>query len=119
LASRELVGGAAHEGAFEPDILEQLLDLRPPRLAAQAEEELERAADDLLHALPRVERRIRVLEHELDLAAQLLRAGVDRRRDVAPLERELPRERPQEPADRARDRRLAATGLADERERLA
>ena len=85
----------------------------------QAEEELERPPDDLMHALSRVQRRVGVLEDELDFAPDVLRPGVDGRRERASLERQLARERTEQAADGARDRRLAAAGLADERERLA
>ena len=118
LAARELVRKAAREGDVEPDGLERLLHAGAARLAVQPEEQLERAAHDLVHALAGVERGVGVLQHELDLPPDVLRSRLDRGGEASALERDRSAERAEHPADRPRDRRLAAARLADERERL-
>ena len=112
-------GIAARKRGVEPHVLERLRHPGAAGLAVQPEEELEWPPDDLVHALPRIERGVRVLEHELDLATDVLRPRLDGGGEDAALERDLSGERPQQPADGACDRRLAAAGFADERERLA
>ena len=93
LAARELVREAGREGGVEPDVLERLLDAGAALLAVQTEEQLERTPHDLMHALARVERRVRVLEDELDLAPDVPRTRLDGRREAPALERDPAGER--------------------------
>ena len=86
LAARELVRVAAGEGRVEPHVLERLAHAVSARLAAQPEEQLQRTTHDLVHALARVERGIRVLEDELDLAPHVLAARLDASRRGPALE---------------------------------
>ena len=70
LPARELVRVAVDVVGREADDLEQLLHA-PAHLAARAlPVDAERVADDLADALARVERRVRVLEDHLHLAAE-------------------------------------------------
>ena len=82
--------------------------------------DLQRLLDDRARGHARVQRAERVLEDELHPAAQpaqLLRAG--RPRTSMPSKVTVPGRRLDQPQDRARERRLAAAGLADDAERLA
>ena len=81
----------------------------------------ERLGDDRADRLARVQRRVRVLEDHLHLAAQRLAARAPReRRDVAAVERDRARSSASSSrSDQPRGRRLAAARLADDAERLA
>ena len=79
----------------------------------------QRLADDATDAMPRVERRERVLEDHLHPPAQRPQLAVAHVRDVLAVEHDAPVRRPVEAQDRPADRRLPAAGLADEAERLA
>ena len=72
LAAREVGRVLAHEllGRGEPDRLEGLGDAPPALLRASDPVDLQRVADGLLDRHRGVERRVRVLEHDLHLAAQ-------------------------------------------------
>src|SRR5439155_24143413 len=119
LAARQLCGQAAHVAGVQMDVLEQLGHLALPLAPGEPEEELERPRNDRTDAPPRVERRIRILEDVLDLAQQPSRPAIRADADVLPLEHDLSSARRQEPGDRPGDRRLAASALTDQRQRLA
>jgi hypothetical protein len=79
----------------------------------------QRLADDLAHGHARIQRRVRILEDDLQLAAHLAHA---RRVNCVmswPLKMILPSGRLEQLDHGAAEGRLAAAGLADEPERLA
>src|SRR5262249_61616156 len=78
-----------------------------------------RLADDPRHAVSRVERRERVLEHHLHPRTELAHARLACRRDVDAVEDDAAAGGLVEADDRAPNRRLPAARLADEAERLA
>src|SRR6185437_2871912 len=77
----------------------------------------ERLAHDLADRHARVERRVRVLEHHLDLAAQSLELVPMRSGKVAAVERHRTARRRLEPHQRAPQRRFSAARFSDETER--
>src|ERR671915_2603092 len=79
----------------------------------------QRLADDSSHAVPRIERRVRVLEHHLHASSQRAQVTLTEVRDVLSVEDDLAVGRLVQPQDRAADRRLAAARLSDEAKRLA
>ena len=102
----------------EPHALEQVAHavLRlAPRHAVQAQ----RRADDLADALARVQRRDRVLEDELDLAAHRLSCLRPRCVMSRPRKRSAPVGGLEQPHDAARQGALAAARLAHHAQRLA
>ena len=92
---RGAVGGA-HAGVDEQRLLQRLADL-----------------------LARVERAVRVLEHDLHLAAQGIAGSGAGRGEVLAIDDEGARGRLFDQGDQAREGRLAGAGFADHRERLA
>src|SRR5207244_5646441 len=86
---------------------------------SKAGEQLERAAEDPLDRVPRVQRRVRVLEDHLDVAPELPVSALLLRGDLEPVELDLPLRRIDEPDERLRKRRLARAGFSDETEDLA
>ena len=68
LPAGELVREAVRVLRAEPDRPQELLDATPPFLPAVEPVDPERLADDLAHRHARVERRVRILEHDLDVA---------------------------------------------------
>ena len=81
--------------------------------------ESEAFADDLPDAHARIERRVRVLEDDLHLAAHLAHRRRVQRQQLAPLEGDAAAGRLDEPDKAAPERRLAATRFADQPNRLA
>src|SRR5262249_18907351 len=79
----------------------------------------QRAGHDLPDRHSRVERRVRILEHRLDLAAQVPERRVLLGRQLLALEADRAGRRRLELKDRAAKRGLAAARLADDAERLA
>ena len=79
----------------------------------------QRRGQDLGHALARVERRLRILEDHLHLAPDRLQLAASGSGDVLSAEADRARGRVDQPHQRADQRRLAASGLADDAERLA
>ena len=119
LAAGELVRKPVGVLRAEPDGPQQLLDAQASVLAAVQAVDAQRLGDDLAHGHPRVQRGVGVLEDDLDLAADgthLLAAVV---RDVLAVEDDPTRGRLEQLHDRAAERRLAATRLPDDSERLA
>ena len=80
---------------------------------------LQRFGDALCNAHARIEARQRVLENDLDLAAQRPPVGVAVTGDVVTVDADLPARRRLEPDQSARQRGLAATGFTDNTESLA
>src|SRR5579884_2172200 len=117
LTAGELVRVAVVVLGVQADALEQLL--HAPLAVLLRVVDRERLRDDLPHALPRVERRVRILEDDLHLAADRPQRALAEMGDVAPVEPHDARGRLEQPDDEARGRRLAATRLADDPERLA
>ena len=76
-------------------------------------------ADDVADGHPRVERRVRILEDDLHLPADLAHLAALEARDVAAVEEDLARRGLRQLDQRARQGRLAAARLADEAERLS
>jgi hypothetical protein len=79
----------------------------------------ERLGDDLADRQARVERRVGILEHHLDLAAQATHGLVVERRQVAAVHRDGAGRGVLEPQQQAGQRRFATTGLAHERQAAA
>ena len=79
----------------------------------------ERLGDDLADGHARVERRVRVLEDELHLAAERLEGLALEREHIGPVELMEPARRLEKPDEAPPGRRLAATGLTHQSERLA
>ena len=78
-----------------------------------------RLADDVAARQPRVERRVRVLEDDVHLAAERPQLAPRQVRDVATLQPDGAGGRLEQPDDAVADGRLAAPGLPDEPEHLA
>jgi hypothetical protein len=120
LAARELVRVAVEVLGVEPDGVHQLLDrLAPLALAGLHPVDRERLADDRADRLARVQRRVRVLEDHLRVAAeldQLLRLDVG---DLLALELDRAAGRIEQAQQQAAGGRLAAARLAHQAERLA
>ena len=72
-----------------------------------------------LHGVAAVERRVRVLEDDLERAQVVARPLLVPGREELALEQRRARRRRDDPEQRPRERRLAAARLADETERLA
>ena len=94
--------------------------LRVRGLAADADELLHRAEQDALHRVTPVERRVGILEDDLDRAQIVARALlVESARATRPRARRRPVVGRHDAEQRSGERRLAAARLADEPERLA
>ena len=79
----------------------------------------QRFGDQIEHRLPRVERFVRVLEDHLDAGADRTHRPIRQRGDVLAAEHDRPPRRRDQPHHGVRDRRLAASGFADQRQDLA
>ena len=118
LAARELVREPVRHRGLEADVLEHLVHTRAP--VALDPERPQRLGDDPPDAHARIERRVRVLEHDAGLAAQpVQRAGAGARIDRAPVELDGARGRRVEGEEQADERRLARARLADDADRGA
>ena len=120
LAAGELVRVAARRVVAQPDLREQLVDARIA-LGGRFGElvDHERLGDRRADRHPRVERRVRVLEDHLHVAAHRAQLALRQPRDVGAVERDRAGARLEQAQDRAAERRLAAARFADEAERLA
>ena len=118
LAARELVREAVRMLRAQADRSQQALHLAATLLAAVEAVDTERLGDDLANRHPGVQRRIRVLEDDLDVARTGRICFRLNARDVRALEDDLAFRRLRELDDRAAERRLAAARLADDAERL-
>jgi hypothetical protein len=120
LAAGELVGVAAHVIRVETDCLQQMGDLLlalTPGLGELVDDE--RLPHDGAHGHPRVQRRIGVLEDDLQIAPEGPERPLVHGRDVLPLEPHLARGRLDQAEDAPSGRRLAAARLSDQPQRLA
>ncbi len=115
LAARELVREAVVVVRGEADMLEHLHDALAALAAAQLGVDDQRLAQDVADRPARVQRRIGVLEHDLELRAQLARGH---RSDRPAAKRDLARGRRDEIEHQACDRALAAAGFTGEAEDL-
>ena len=105
---------------LRPDQVQQLLDpLAAAALGRDVAVDLEGFADDVADRHPRVQRRVRVLEDDLDVAAQPPHRGALLGVHVHPVEDELAGRRLLQPHQHPTQGRLAAAGLPDDAERLA
>ena len=109
---------AVEDVAREADAVEQRAALLVDLVARHAPDP-ERRGEDLADALAGVQRRLRVLEDHLHLAADRLHLPAAGLGDVVAVEADRARGRRQQPHQHADQRRLAAPGLADDPERLA
>ena len=119
LPAGELVRIAADVLRAQADDLEQLLHPGPDLRAARDPVDPERVADDLLDGLPRVQRRVGVLEDDLHLAAERTQLALGQLGDVPPLEADRALGRVEQAEHEPGGRGLAATRLAHDAERLA
>ena len=119
LPARELVGSlvARHVGV-EPDRLEHLVDAGPALVLAAPAPDLERRPDDVADPAAGVERRDRVLEHDLHLRPQDPQPLPVQRRELVAGERHLAAGRLGQLDDGPGGGGLAAAGLADQAQRL-
>ena len=90
LPAGELVRVAADVLRAQADDLEQLLHAGPDLRAARDPVDPERVADDLLDGLPRVQRRVGVLEDDLHLAAERTQLALGQLGDIPPSKRIVP-----------------------------
>ena len=108
------------QGALgEPDALGELAHPLLRRLPSDPGQLLQRAEQDPLYRMAAVQRRVRVLEHDLERTQVCFRALLIARRQFPAFERRRPRVGGHDPEQRPRHGRLPAPGLADEAERLA
>ncbi len=114
LPAAELVREAAARGGGKPDELEQLRDARIPGRAVSSAPSGEPVADLVADLAARVERGVRVLEHELE-PGEVVRAGTSGEwGDLAALEAHAASGWGDQPDGGAGEARLPATRFADE-----
>ena len=89
LAAGEFVRVARQELRAEPDIVEQGGHAVAQRAAGQAAHEAERLGHGRGDGAARVQRGVRVLEHHLDLAAQVAQPAFGEAGDGRPVEQDL------------------------------
>ncbi len=119
LPAGELVRIPVDHVGVEPDRLQQLGDARLALRLRPDAVDLQRLADDVADRHPRVERGVRVLEDHLDPAPDRPQRRGAEAGEVDAVEEDAAVARLVEPDHRLRERRLAATRLADQPERLA
>src|SRR3954471_2808560 len=119
LGAAQLVRVAEAQLRAQPDLVEQLRHLRVERLAAMQPLHAQRLADDLSARHARVERRVRILEDHVHVAAQRPHLATREVRDVAAAQLDRSARRLEQAHGAVRDSALAAPGLADEAEQLA
>src|SRR5205085_3540540 len=88
---------AVHQVAAEADLPHELIDLRVATPAAEPLVDLERFADGLGDGGARVERRVRVLEHDLHAPSTAAQFAAIERSEIGPVEQYLPAVRFDEP----------------------
>src|SRR4029077_14408876 len=118
LAARELVREAIRMLGREADDAEQLVHTGTPLGATGATVDQERFAGDVANGHSRVERRVRILEDDLHLAADLAHLTALEARDVPAVEDDLPGRGLCQLDQRAREGGLATAGLPHEPDRL-
>src|SRR5690606_10155877 len=115
LAARQLVGIAVGVLGGQRNALQERAGARPGLVAAaRAAEGEKRLADDVADPLPRVERRLRVLEDYLEARAQRPQRLFRQARYVLALEQDAPAGRPVEAQQGAAERGLAGARFADD-----
>lgn len=120
LPAGELMRIAPEQVRTQADCLEQLERLLPASLGSGFEPVDDERLDDLLaDGQAPVERRERVLMHQLHPPAQGSPLAIARRADGLAREHDPPARRRQQAEHEARGGRLAATGFADQAEGLA
>jgi hypothetical protein len=118
LPAGELVREAVRVLRAQPDCAKELVDAAPPLASLVQVVHAQRLGDDLANRHAGVQRRIGILEDDLQLAAHLAHAPAREARDVLTVEDDLALRRLEELDHRAAERRLPAAGLADQTERL-
>src|SRR5438093_437689 len=118
LAPREFVREPVVMLGVESDELHQFLNLALDLVASDDLVEMERRPDDASDGLPGVERRVRILEDHLHLAADLAERLALQVRDVLPVEGDPSLARLVQACDHPGEGGLAASGLAYESDRL-
>ena len=118
LAARELVREAVRVFGAEAHRAQQLVDPAATLTALVEVVHAQRLRHDLAHRHARVERCVRILEDDLQLAPHFAHAATAEVGDVLAVEKDLAVRRRQQLDHGAAERRLAAAGLADEAERL-
>src|SRR5947207_11190199 len=120
LAAGELVGILGERVRGEAHLVEQLEgEGAPLGLAAAHAVDLHRLHQDLAHREARIERGIRILEHDLDAPLVGVRRLRRQRQQVPALEQHLAAGSLVQPHEQQADRGLAVPGFADHPERLA
>src|SRR5207248_7280674 len=118
LATRKLVRITPCMRRCEPDLLHDFRDaLGPPTLREAMQSE--RFPEHLADRHPRIKRRERILEADLQRATMHAHRFLAQRRHVLAIEFDAARGRLEQAQHEATGRRLAASGFADERKRLA
>src|SRR4249920_737311 len=119
LAARQFVWVAVGVAWVQPDDLQELAD---PALAVRPRAEpmdVERLGDAVPDRHPRVQGRVRILEHHLDAPPEAFAFVAIERPDVLAVELDRPGGRLRERDDGSTERGLARAGLAHEADRLA
>ena len=120
LAPGEFVRASVHRVARQPDDLHQFGNARIALGSVLGEAEIvDRLGQDVADPHPRVEAGERILEHHLHAAAHLAQPMRAEIVDAQAVEHDLAGGDVEQPEDGAADGRLAAAGLADQRQRLA
>ena len=118
LAAGELVRVAVVVLRVEPDQLQQFLDGGLDAISVLTFCSRSGAPMIPPDGVPRVQRRVRVLEDHLDVAAQRAHLAHGQVGDVMSVEHDPPAGRLQQPGEQPPGRGLAAAGLADQAQRL-
>ena len=116
LTARELVRVAVRVMAVQPDERQQLFDTRPVIAGHLVDDERLRDRGADRHA--GIERRVRILEHDLHLASQPAQLALVDGGELGAAELHRARGRHDQLQHAPPDGRLARAGLADEAERL-
>src|SRR5205814_5604252 len=118
LSAGELVWEAVVVLRREADRLEQSAHPLLPVIAAADPVDPHRVGDDRADALARVERRIRILEHHLQVTANRPELPPGQPGDVPALEHDRAAGQREQPGDAPGQGGLTAPGLADKAQRL-
>src|SRR5437867_3365176 len=108
LSAREFVREPVRVLGAESDCSEQLGHALPAFVAAIEVVHAQRLGHDLAHRHARVQRRVRILEDDLQLASYVAHLATTEPRDVLAVEDDLARRRLEQLDDRPAERRLAA-----------
>src|SRR5262245_47117140 len=107
LTAGEVAGKPIVVLRVEADQCHQLVHARHTRCTTRQAMNVERIADDVAYAAPRVKRAIRILERHLHPPAEWLEFGMRRRGDVRAVEDDLTRGEVVEAHNAAGERRLS------------